>query len=252
MYLSWMLTQQQMIADLHRLGVTPGRDLLVHSSFKAIGPVEGAAMGIVTALEKSIGTGTLLMPSFNLIPGGAEARSKNWHLTTTPSTVGYLTEFFRTIPGTFRSDHYSHSVAARGPKADFYTSTHRDLAGMDSPWDYAPYGKTYGTQSPLMKLYEANAQLLMLGVDYHSSTYMHVAETIDFNRRKAATPSSGYFFIDRPLLGLWVDRHCDVATGQVGQAYSRLLNIRPYVDAMAAQVKANPSYWFKWFDPVKL
>jgi aminoglycoside N3'-acetyltransferase len=247
-----MHTPQQLANDLARLGVTRGRDLLVHSSYKAVGPVDKGAAGIVQGLEIALGGATLLMPSFNLITGGAEARAKAWGPATTPSTVGYLTEFFRTMSGTIRSDHYSHSVAARGPRAEFYTSSHLQNTGMDSPWDRAPWGKTYGDQSPLLKLYDNDALLLMLGVDYHSSTYMHVAETIDFNRRKAERPSAAYFFIDRPLLGLWVDRHCDVATGYVGHAYARLLPIGRYVDALAAQVKANPAYWFKWFEPAKL
>ncbi len=246
-----MITSQQLTADLARLGVTPGRDLHVHSSYKSVGPVENGAAGIVQALEAAISGATLLMPSFNLVAGGSEGRAKGWNPATTPSTVGYLTEFFRTMPGTVRSDHYSHSVAARGPKAEFYTSTHREKTGMESPWDYAPWGKAYGDKSPLIKLYENDALLLMLGVDYHSSTFMHVAETIDFNRRKAERPGASYFFIDRPLMGQWVDRHCDVGNGLVGQAHCRLIPIRRYVDAMAAQVKAQPAYWFKWFEPAK-
>jgi aminoglycoside 3-N-acetyltransferase len=249
-----MLTPQQLTADLARLGVNPSRDLFVHSSYKSVGPVDGAAAGIIKALQDSVPQATLLMPSFNLIPGGTEARAKNWNLPTTPSTVGYLTEFFRTMPGTLRSDHYSHSVAARGPKADFYTTGHRDQTGLESPWDIPGFGKTYGDNSPLLKLYDHNAQLLMLGVDYHSATFMHVAETIDFNRRKnlGANPNSAYFFIDRLHMGQWVDRHCDVATGTVGQACCRLLNIRPFVDAVSAQVKTNPAYWYKWFELEKL
>ncbi|MCH7861617.1 MAG: AAC(3) family N-acetyltransferase, partial [Proteobacteria bacterium] len=66
---------------------------------------------MVRALEDSIGAeGLLLMPSFNLREG--EKRAETWDLETTPSTVGWITEYFRRLPATYRSDHYSASVAA--------------------------------------------------------------------------------------------------------------------------------------------
>src|SRR5690606_15069316 len=106
-----------------------------------------------------------------LVAGGNEGRAKNWNIQTTPSTVGYLTEFFRTMPESLRSEHFSHAVSAQGPKAQWYTEGHMSQDGMDSPWDLLPWGKPFGSQSPLIRLYDQDACLLMLGVDYHTSTY---------------------------------------------------------------------------------
>lgn len=245
-------TVEQLTRDLVRLGVTRCRDVFVHSSYKAVGPVVGGAAGIVHALEAAVGpAGTVLMPAFNLVAGGNEGRIKAWDIQASPSTVGYLTEAFRQMPGTVRSDHFSHSVGARGPKAQWYTEGHRATVGMDSPWDMPGWGKAFGDQSPLVRAYDQDALLLMLGVDYHSSTFMHLVETFDFNRRKALRPEAAYFFVDRPMLGLWWDRWGDVRTGHVGQAYCRLFPVRPFVDRLRAQVQAQPAYWFKWFDASK-
>ena len=101
-----------------------------------------------------------------------------WNLETTPSTVGWLTEFFRQMPDTYRSDHYSHSVAARGKDAKAFVSTHLSREGYKSPWDIEPWGKTYGTHSPMQKAYKADGKLLMLGVDYNTSTYVHFVEVL--------------------------------------------------------------------------
>ena len=108
-----MHTCSDLARDLKDLGVEPGDTLFVHSSFKSLGPVQDGAGTVVGALEESIGPrGLLLMPSFNLVEG--ERRAETWDPETTPSTVGWITEYFRRLPGTHRSNHYSHSVAARG------------------------------------------------------------------------------------------------------------------------------------------
>ncbi|MBT7549777.1 MAG: aminoglycoside N(3)-acetyltransferase, partial [Gemmatimonadetes bacterium] len=111
-------TQVSLCADLCRLGVEPGDILFIHSSFKSLGPVDGGAETVVRALEDAVGSaGLILMPSFQLVPSERDQRAAGWDWATTPSTVGWLTEYFRRMPDTVRSDHYSHSVAARGGRA---------------------------------------------------------------------------------------------------------------------------------------
>ncbi len=113
-----MHTRESLKADAVRLGIESGDTIFVHSSFKSIGTVDGGAAAVVGALEDTLGeSGLLLMPSFNLIPKGGEARAQAWNRDTTSSSVGWLTEFFWTMPGAVRSDHHSHSVAARGKDA---------------------------------------------------------------------------------------------------------------------------------------
>src|SRR5205807_1998 len=119
---------------------------------------------------------------------------------TTPSTVGWITEFFHRMPGTFRSDHYSHSVAARGKGAAEFVAGHRRQEGPRSPWDRDPWGRTYGTHSPMYRAYEADGQLLMLGVEYDSSTYVHLVETLFWNRLLEQDPAATYPYLDRPAL----------------------------------------------------
>ena len=103
--------------DLRNLGIDSGDTLFVHSSFRSLGQVEGGASAVVRALEEATNPdGLILMPSFNLLDN-TRLRAQTWDPDKTPSTVGWLTEYFRTMPGTYRSDHYSHSVAARGRNA---------------------------------------------------------------------------------------------------------------------------------------
>jgi aminoglycoside 3-N-acetyltransferase len=235
------------------LGVADGDTLFVHSSFKSLGHVEGGAQSVVEALQEVIGTdGVLLMPSFSLKPKEKEVRAALWNVQTTPSTVGWITEYFRTLPGTVRSDHYSHSVAARGRGAEAFVSGHRERLGMSAPWDLEPWGKTYGSASPFIKAYEdARGRLLMLGVDYHSSTFCHVVEVMDWNRRLAQDPKAEYYWLDRAKAGAHWDAVGYLKRGKVGQAECRLFGIRDFVDTLAAAVRAEPWRWYKWYPAPK-
>ena len=234
-----MWTQQQLESDLRRLGVNPGDILFIHSSFKSLGAVAGGAATVVRALEAAVGPGGLiLMPSFNLI---SAAREKHWNIASTPSTVGWITEFFRTLPGSIRSDHYSHSVAARGCGGADFVADHRSQQGLASPWDLEPWGRTYGTHSPMYRAYERGGKILMLGVDYDSSTYCHLVETIIWNRQRAQDPDASYPGLERPVLGAFWDGLGRMQRLQVGSSDCRLFGIAEFVDMLVAEVEPNPA-----------
>lgn len=223
--------------DLRRLGITAGDILFVHSSFKSLGPVSGGAIAVIDALEAAIGTdGLLLMPSFNLVE--RENRAATWVHASTPSTVGWITEQFRLLPGVYRSDHYSHSVAARGKGAKEFVADHLSQEGYISPWDRKPWGKTYGLHSPMYRAYRGGAKVLMLGVDFSSSTYIHLVEVIYWNKLRV-DDKPPYPAIDRPVLGAFWERTGTLQRGSVGDAVCRLFSVRGYVDALLAEVERN-------------
>ena len=238
-------TLESLVRDLRALGVEQGDTLFIHSSFKSLGTVEGGALAVVSALENATGPGGLiLMPSFNLLADN-RLRSETWDPNTTPSTVGWLTEFFRTLPGTFRSDHYSHSVAARGRNARACVDGHRDRIGRSSPWDRDPWGKTYGDNSPMVRAYAAGGKVLMLGVTYETSTYIHLVEVICWNRRLVCSPDANYMWIDRTKLGAFWEANGHIRRGPVGDSESRLFPIRTYVDTLVNEVEGRPEAYIK-------
>jgi len=232
-------------ADLAKLGVSHGDVVFVHSSFKSIGQVTGGAAAVVAALESALGpAGTLMMPSFNLVK---ENREANWNIATTPSTVGWLTEFFRQMPETVRSEHYSHSVAARGRLAKHMTDGHLADDGMSSPWDLKPWGRTFGEHSPFVRARGAGGKILMLGVDYHSSTFMHLIETMHWNQRLATFPKAEYQYMNRKVAGEYWDGLEKLSRGLVGDAPCRLFPIREFTDTVLAAAKKEPTRFYKWW-----
>ena len=230
-------TRQKLVQDLGNLGVGSGDMLFVHSSFKSLGSVEGGAETVIGALEEVLGPyGLLLMPSFNMVE--PERRAPTWNISTTTSNVGWLTEFFRRMPGTSRSDHYSHSVAARGKEAGALVADHLSREGYVSPWDLEPWGHTYGLRSPMYRAWQAGAKILMLGVDYESSTYIHLVEVIHWNRHLQCDPAA-YPSTDRVALGAYWERAGCLQRGDVGDAECRLFPVQDFVSLLLKEVERD-------------
>jgi aminoglycoside 3-N-acetyltransferase len=156
---------------LAQCGVKRGDVLIVHSSMKSLGPVEGGPAAVVRALQQAVGEdGTLLMPVFTSPqPDGV------FHHAATPSRTGLITETFRTTPGTLRSRHPTHSVAAWGRRATEFVEGHDRTSGL-------------GVGSPFHKAAEAGAGVLMIGCTLTSCSLIHVSEAI------ARTPYLGKVF----------------------------------------------------------
>lgn len=58
------MTEAELERQLRSLGVREGGVLLVHTSFRAVRPVEGGPLGLIRALRRAIGpAGTLVMPA---------------------------------------------------------------------------------------------------------------------------------------------------------------------------------------------
>src|SRR5215203_999604 len=65
-----MVGQSELVADLIRCGVRDGMTLLVHTSLRSIGPINGEAEALLTAFQEVLGPkGTLVVPTFT--PGNS-------------------------------------------------------------------------------------------------------------------------------------------------------------------------------------
>lgn len=151
--------------DFRNLGVEKGDTLLVHSSMRSLGPVEGGAQTVVEALLQVLGDqGTLLMPALSFATVTASAPC--FSAAETPCCTGALPEFFRGFPGTVRSMHPTHSVCAFGSMAEEMTENHR--------LDNTPVGQN----SPFRLLPKVGGKILMLGCGLRPNTSMHGVEEL--------------------------------------------------------------------------
>lgn len=174
-------TRESILAELRELGVQPGMILIVHSSLSSIGWVCGRETALVQALEDSVGnTGTLVMASQTVeLSDPAEWTNppvpEHWWpvirekmppfdpVTTPAKGMGAAVEYFRTSPGTLRSRHPQDSFVAKGPDAEWLLEKHELDFGL-------------GEGSPLARLYEKGAYVLLLGVNHDHNTSIHLAE----------------------------------------------------------------------------
>ena len=227
-----MITNQpvskvELTRQLRELGVVPGGVLLVHTSFRKAGPVEGGPRGLIATLQDSVGSaGTLVMPSMS------DDDDDPFDAAKTPCLgMGIVADTFWRLPGVLRSNS-PHAFAAAGPAAAGITADH-------------PPDVPHGMNSPVGRVYGADGQVLLLGVGHDANTTIHLAETmapVRYRRSKYLTVWSDgrpirfdYDEIDHccenfNLMDRWLDAAARQRRGTVGHAGARLIRSRDVVE----------------------
>ena len=151
------VTTNDIVSALRSLGVRSGDLLLAHTSLKRFGHVDGGAEAVARAYIDAVSPGgTAFVPTFNY-------GSLPYDPATTQSLTGAVTEAFWRLSGAARSNHPTHSVAGFGPDAEAVLHDH-DKA------------HPFGRGSPLWRLWERDAWVLLAGCDHRSNSMVHVAE----------------------------------------------------------------------------
>ncbi len=149
--------------DLANAGIKKGDSILLHSSYKSMGGLEGGIKTFVEALLSILGdNGTLIVPT--LTYAYVTEKEPVFDHINTPSCVGAISEFVRNMEGAKRSINPTHSCSAIGSKRDFYISGHEK--------DCTPIGEN----SPIYKLHKEGGKILMLGCSLNNNTSMHGVE----------------------------------------------------------------------------
>lgn len=158
-----MLTFEQLVDGFRKLGVAEGDTLLVHSSYKSFGEVDGGPATVNRALEAALGAeGTLIMPTFNFDFN----KGVPWDVRTTPSKMGVLTELVRTDPRAKRVFHPFYSFAILGRHAEMLGSLR--------------YKSAYERDSVFGKLRDLDGKIMVIGLSYNNSmTFFHHIEQME-------------------------------------------------------------------------
>ena len=174
-------TVPSLVVDLAKLGVKTGMTLVVHSSLKSLGDVNGGPVAVILALEEMLGVeGTLVMPTFT----ADNSEPSNWQHPSVPEEwwqqlrmtmpaydvdmtptfhMGIIPETFRKQPGVLRSSNPDASFAAWGRHAERIIDNHA-LCPL------------FGEQSPLARVHHLDGWVLLLGVGHNKNSSLHLAE----------------------------------------------------------------------------
>jgi aminoglycoside 3-N-acetyltransferase len=158
------VTRESLVEDLRRLGLSVGDRVMVHSSLKSLGHVEGGPHAVIAGLQDVLTEeGLLLMPSFNHgVPFHAGSVGY-YDPRETPTCDGLIPETFRTLPGVWRSLNPTHAYCAWGRDAERYLCRHHLTLTM-------------GPGSPQGILCREGGRCLFIGTGYHTNTFKHVVE----------------------------------------------------------------------------
>lgn len=152
------------LADAVRaLGVQKDSVIIVHSSLKSFGYMEGGAEAVVDAFMEVVTEGTLIFPSFN--HGAPYDKGEVFDIRNTPTTNGAIPDAFWRRPGVKRSMNPTHAFAVYGKDAEEIASSHEMAAAV-------------GEGSPLDYLYRHDGGVVLLGVGYNRNTFHHYVETV--------------------------------------------------------------------------
>jgi aminoglycoside 3-N-acetyltransferase len=232
------VTRAAMTDQLRALGVERSGVLLVHTSFRAIRPVEGGPSGLIEALRNALGPdGTLAMPSWS----GNDDEPFDPAATPASPDLGVVADTFWRLPGVLRSNH-AHAFAAAGPHAAHIVC---------DPLPLPPHIP----ESPVGRVHELDGQVLLLGVGHDADTTLHLAELLAGVPYRSPTHCTG-LKDGRPvridygendhccerfaLADEWLRARDLQSEGLVGHAQARLVRARHITEVAVEHLVRDP------------
>lgn len=174
------VTVAEVHTALRSAGVVEGEAIIVHSSLSRLGWVVGGPLTILGALIEAVGPdGTIVMPAQTGVSDPSEWENPpvpeswwptirdNWPafdpMLTPLRGMGAVVECFQRMPDVLHSGHPAVGFLARGRLAESIVATH-------------PLEESLGDSSPLGRLYEADARIVLIGVGHGNNTSLHLCE----------------------------------------------------------------------------
>ena len=165
-----MLTASDVHAFLKENGIKNSDTVLVHTSMKALGEVQGGCDGLIDAFKSYLTDGLFIVPTHTWANVGKE--HPVYDVKKTVPCIGALPTVAAVRADGVRSLHPTHSVAAFGKRAAEF------VKGEEKACSPAPIGGVWS------RLYDEDAKILLLGVGLNRNTFLHaVDEMIDLPGR---------------------------------------------------------------------
>jgi len=248
-----MFTKNDLLTQLAALGIDKKGTLMVHLSCRAIGDVDGRGQAVLDALAEYMEEGLLVLPTHTW--AFVSDNNPVMDMLHTKSSVGAVTELFRKRPDVHRSKHPTHSVAALGRDAEDFVSGEE---AMRSPC---------GKDGVYYKLWQRNAQILLIGVNFMRNTIIHGFEEWDGATGSISAELVDRYIIDKEGTRLHTPQHSHCSRlssetftklepqalqegilkiGSFGDAAARVMHAGPLRTMVAALLKEDSTYLLRY------
>lgn len=152
-----MLNHKQLLDGFKKTSVQPGETIIVHTSYKSLGGVEGGAETVIDVMRELVGSnGTVMFPAFNF---QSWTETHYFDVIETPSKMGMITELARIRPDARRTPHPIYSFSVWGARAEEFSKT-----------DDA---EAYGPNSAFALFHKINGTIVSIGLDFNSTFSLH-------------------------------------------------------------------------------
>lgn len=154
-----MYTKQQILQQLSTFEKAVGKPVLVHSSLRAVGPVEDGGNGLLDVLISyfTANDGLLCVPTHTWAWDTLDLRKAE-------SCIGTLPRLAAARPDGVRSHHPTHSMAVFGSRAAEFVKCEEHTATPT------------GSDGCHGKLFDEDGYVLLIGVGHNKNTYLHCVE----------------------------------------------------------------------------
>ncbi len=207
-----MYTKEDLKKCLSDMGLSGKEAIMVHSSMKSIGEVEGGADTVVDALMEFFAQGLLMAPTHTWAQMSAEYAT--FDPQKEPACVGIIPNIFRKREGVYRSLHPTHSIAVYGEDAEEY------IKGEENASSPCPPGGCWD------RLGKIGAQILLLGVTHTRNTFIHsVDEAMGIPDRLTDEPTLMHIVMpDGALKDVQMYRHFNrtLGTGNFSEEFDKM------------------------------
>lgn len=203
-------SKESLKEQLKEMGILPTDAVMVHSSMKSMGEVEGGADTVVDAFMEYLSNGLFMTPTHTW------AQMSEIYSTfdpkKEPACVGIIPNIFRTREGVVRSLHPTHSIAAYGKGAEEY------IKGEEFATTPCPPGGCWD------RLREIKAKILLIGVTHARNTYIHsVDEVFDVPERLTEKPTLMHIVMpDGKLKDVQMYRHYNRVSAHISENFDKL------------------------------
>jgi len=210
-----MYTKEMLQQQMRDMGLISSDTVLIHTSFKAVGAVEGGPDAFLDAFCEYLSAGRFIVPThtWSVVNAGQpvyDAAKTVPNIGLIPRTAAFRTDGIRSL-------HPTHSVWVHAKDAADY------VKGEELAETPAPVGGAWS------RLADTGAKILLIGVGHERDTFIHAIDEVADIPNRLQDKTYDVTIIDGDKT------YCHPFRGHKGAVSDYFGNFEPAIEALGAQ-----------------